>query len=309
VPVEGRGSMESIVVEGRPGSARDSIPDVGAQTVSEMYFRVMRIPLLEGRRLTRGDDEVAAPVAIVNRAFVDRYVGNANAVGRRIRFGGADQAWLTIVGVVGNEQRATVTQEMGWVTPPMVFRPMRQVEAPRAMRLLVRGALGSEVRADEIRRAVVSASREAMITDVTTMRELLDHVLASPRTRAESVAALALLAVTLAVIGLYGMLSQLVVYRTREIGIRVALGARAEQVMASVVRRGVLLAAVGVMLGCVLSLPAIKAMRVLLYGVTAFDPMTMAAVGGAMILTAIIASALPARRAAAVDPVIALRAE
>ena len=309
VPVEGRGSMESIVVEGRPASARDSIPDVGAQTVSETYFKLMRIPLLEGRDLTRGDDEAAPPVAIVNRAFVDRYIGDAGAIGRRIKFGGGNQSWLTIVGVVGNEQRATVTQELGWIAPPMVFRPMRQAGASRTMRLLARVAFGSGAPIDKIRSAVLSASREAIVTDIATMHELLDRFLASPRTRAESIAALALLAVTLAVIGLYGMLSQLVVYRTREIGIRLALGARPEQVVASVVRRGVVLAVAGVVLGCVLSVPAVNAMRALLYGVTTFDPGTLFIVGAAMILTAIIASAIPARRAAAVDPVIALRAE
>jgi predicted permease len=309
VPVEGRGSVESIVVEGRAPSARDSIPDVGEQTVSESYFRLMSIPLLAGRGLTGADVETAPPVAIVNRAFVDRYVGDAGAIGRRIKFGGASESWLTIVGVVGNERRATVSQEMGWSTPPMVFRPMRQVKSSRTMLLVVRWALGSTTIADAAERAILSVSRGAIITDVATMHELLDRFLASPRTRAESVAALALLAFLLAVIGLYGMLSQLVVYRTREIGIRVALGARPEQVVASVVRRGVVLAVVGVLAGCVLAVPATKGMSALLYGVTTFDPATLVTVGIVMLATAVIASVIPARRAAAVDPVIALRAE
>jgi putative ABC transport system permease protein len=311
VPVEGRGSMESIVVEGRERSARDSVPDVGEQVVSERYFGLMRIPLLAGRGLTHADDASTPSVAVVNRAFVDRFIGGGGAVGRRIRFGGggATQPWLTIVGVVGNEQRGTVTQEMGWVAPPMVFRPMRQVSASSTMLLVVRQALGTVAGNEQIRRAVRAASRQAVITDVATMRELLDRFLASPRTRAECVAALALLAFTLAVIGLYGMLSQLVVYRTREIGIRVALGARPAEVVGSVVRRGVVLALVGVMIGCLLALPATKAMSALLYGVTTFDPATLFVVGIVMIVTAIFASAFPARRAAAVDPVVALRAE
>ena len=309
VPVEGRGSMESIVVEGRNSSSRDSIPDVGEQTVSETYFRLMRIPLLEGRNFTAADDETVPPVALVNRAFVDRYIGGIGAIGRRIKFGGANQGWFTIVGVVSNERRATVTQELGWLTPPMVFRPDRQSVSSRTKRLMVRGTLGDVSAAAEVRRALLSAAPAAMISDVATMHELIDRFLASPRTRAESVAALALLAVTLAVIGLYGMLSQLVTYRMREIGIRMALGARPEQVVASVVRRGVALAVLGVTLGCVLALPAVKTMHALLYGVTAFDPATLVEVGSAMIVTAIIASAIPARRAAAIDPVIALRAE
>ena len=191
----------------------------------------------------------------------------------------------------------------------MVFRPMRQVSASSTMLLVVRQALGTVAGNEQIRRAVRAASRQAVITDVATMRELLDRFLASPRTRAECVAALALLAFTLAVIGLYGMLSQLVVYRTREIGIRVALGARPAEVVGSVVRRGVVLALVGVMIGCLLALPATKAMSALLYGVTTFDPATLFVVGIVMIVTAIFASAFPARRAAAVDPVVALRAE
>lgn len=309
VPVQGRGNIESIVVEGRAPSARDSIPDVGDQTVSEAYFRLMRVRLLAGRGFTRADDETAPPVAMVNQAFVDRYVGDDGAIGRRIKFGGPNQPWMTIIGVVANEERATVTQEMNWIAPSMVFRSMRQAGSVRTLLLVVRGASGRAANAEQVKRAVLSASRDAIITDVATMHELLDRFLASPRTRAQSVAALALLAFTLAVIGLYGMLSQVVLYRSREIGIRVALGARPEQVVASVVQRGVMLAAVGVALGCALALPTMRVMRALLYGVTTFDPATLGGVALAMIATAVIASAVPARRAAAVDPVVALQAD
>src|SRR5262249_44657079 len=152
-----------------------------------------------------------------------------------------------------------------------------QMPVPRSMILVVRSAADNAV-AEPIRRAVMSASHDIMITDVATMHELLDGVLASPRTRAETVTALAFVALTLAVIGLYALLSQLVVHRTREIGIRVALGAQSGQVVALVVRHGVVLAAVGVALGCALAVPAVRAMRSLLYGVTAFDPVTLVAV-------------------------------
>lgn len=309
VPLEGRGNIQSIVVEGRTPSARDSIPDVGEQTVSDTYFGLLRIPLLAGRGFSHADDETTPPVAVVNRAFVDRYVDRTEPLGRRIKFGGADQSWMTIVGVVGNERRTTVTQEMSWITPPMVFRPMRQTRAPRSMLLLVRLASTSPTAAEQVQRAVTSASADAIISDVATMHELLDRFLASPRTRAESVAALALLACTLAVIGLYGLLSQLVVYRTREIGIRMALGARPEEIVGAIVRRGATLAMIGVALGSVLTVPVARTMSALLYDVTTFDPATLIAVGVMMIVTAVVASALPARRAAGVDPVIALRAE
>jgi predicted permease len=309
IPLEGRGDVESIVVEGHTVTARDSVPDVGAETISDSYFRVLEIPLLQGRTFASTDDASGPPSAIVNRAFVDRFLGGGEAIGQRIKFGGPREPWLTIVGVVGNERRTTVTQEMSWVSPPMVFRPMRQAGVPRSMILLVRAASSGSVNADAVQRAVRSASADAVITDVATMRELLDRVLSSPRTRAESVAALALLAFTLAVIGLYGLLSQLVTNRTREIGIRVALGAQVEQVVVSVVGRGVLLAAVGVTLGCVAAVPAAASMRALLYGVTTFDIRSIATAAAAMIVTAVLASALPARRASAVDPVIALRSE
>jgi putative ABC transport system permease protein len=309
VPVEGRGSMRSILVEGRAASTRDSIPDVGEQTISDAYFRLMHVPVLAGRGFTRADDQTAALYATVNRAFVDRYLNGADAIGHRIKFGGTNEGWLTIVGVVGNERRATVTQEMNWVSPSMVFRSMSQTRAPRSMLLVVRTVSPRAGSGEQIQRAVRSASSDAIVTDVATMRELIDRFLTSPRTRAASVAALALLAFALAVIGLYGLLSQLVTHRTREIGIRVALGAQVEQVVLSVVRRGVFLATVGVALGGVLALPAAKAMSALLYGVTMFDPATLVTAGVAMIATAIIASVVPARRAAAVDPAIALRSE
>ena len=309
VPLEGRGSVESIVVEGRAPSAHDSIPDVGEQTVSDSYFGLLRIPVIVGRGFSHADDQTEVPVAIVNRAFVDRYVERADAIGRRIKFGGAGESWLTIVGVVGNERRTTVTQEMGWTTPPMVFRSMRQTRVPRSMLLVVRDASSSVTTAEQVQRAIVSASADAIISDVATMHELLDRFLASPRTRAESVAALALLACALAVIGLYALLSQIVVHRTREIGIRIALGARPEEIVGSVVRRGVVLALIGVVLGIVLTLPLVRTMSSLLYGVTTFDATTLIAVGIGMVVTAIVASAVPARRAAVVDPMIALRAE
>jgi len=308
IPLEGRGSIEAVVVEGGTASSRDSIPDVGEQVVSTTYFGLMRVPITAGRGFNGTDDHDTPPVAVVNRAFVDRFIGAATAIGRRIKFGGANEPWLTIVGVVGNEERTTVTQEMSWVSPPMVFRPMAQTPAPRSMILVVRGG-AEHASAEPIQRAVMSASHDMIITDVATMRELLDRFLSSPRTRAQAVTALALLALTLAVVGLYGVLSQLVAHRTREIGIRVALGAQAEQVIWIVVARAIALTAVGVGVGAVLAVPAVWEMRALLYGVDAFDPRTLAATAGTLIATAIVASFKPARRAAMVDPAIALRSE
>ena len=309
VPLRGRGDIEPVVVESQPASQRDSVPDVGRQIVSERYFRVMRVSVIGGRAFTAADDQTRQPVAIVNRAFVERFIGTTDAIGQRIRVGGGQEPWLTIVGVVGNERRTTVTQEMSWITPPMVFSPLAQAPTPHSMMLIARSGVNATVVVDPLRRAVASVAGDAIIGDVATMHELLDEFLASPRTRAEALAALALLALTLAVIGLYGLLSQVVVNRTREIGIRVALGAQVGQVVSLVVRRGIVLAATGVALGCVLALPAVQAMRALLYGVTAFDPATLALAAAAMIVTAFVASLLPARRAAAVDPAIALRSE
>lgn len=309
VPVEGRGSVESIVVEGQPRSARDSIPDVGEQSISDEYFRVMQVPVLAGRSFTATDVATAPPVAIVNRAFVDRYAAGGDAIGRRIRFGGPNEPWLTVVGVAGNERRATVTEEMSWVSPPMVFRPMTQLSAPRTMLLVMRGRVSASSVAREAQRAVLSTSPDAVITDIASMHQLLERFLASPRTRAQALGALALLTLALAVIGLYGLLSQLVLSRTREIGIRVAMGALTREVVWLVIRRGILLGAAGVVLGGVLAFPAVRGMRALLYDVTTFDTTTVAIAALAMIGTAVIASAIPARRAAAVDPVIALRSD
>lgn len=309
VPVAGRGDIQSVVVERGAAARTDSLPDVGVQEVNATYFSVMRVPLVAGRDFGVSDDPAAPPVALVNRAFVDRYIAGANAVGRRIRVGDSSEPWITIVGVVGNEQRTMVTREMSWVSLPMVFRPLTQSRVARSMTLVVRASADDPTLVQHVRGAVTSATPDAIVSDVATMHELLDRFLASPRARAEALAALALLGLTLAVIGLYGLLSQLVAHRTREIGIRVALGARASQVIALIVGRGAALTATGVALGCGLAIPATQTMHSLLYGVTTLDPLTFVVVGSAMIATAVIASLVPARRAARIDPMIALRSD
>jgi putative ABC transport system permease protein len=310
LPIEGSGEVYSVGVSGRD-DLTDATSGAGLAIVSPSYFDIMGVPLITGRGLDATDRPGSAPVAVVNRAFVRRYLAAADPIGQRIRLGADTIAvpWLTIVGIVGDEQRSTVTREMGWISAPMVFRAVAQVPPAASMQLIVRSIENPSALASGVSAALRAADGDVIVSDVAPMSVLLDRFLLSPRTRAQLLTWLAALAFTLSVVGLYGLLSQLVVQRTREIGIRVALGAPRAEVVAMIVRRAMMLTASGVALGWLLALVAGRAMRALLYGIEPFDP-TMLVVGSVVfVATSAAASVIPARRAVALDPVVALRTE
>ena len=272
------------------------------------YFATLRQPLLAGREFTPSDAQGQLKVAIVNLAFVKRFYGSAqSALGHSLAEGGGDSVHpdTTIVGVVGDVRHQNLRTEIG----PAVYRPYLQQKHPGGVQVYVRTAQPSETAEASIRQAVHRLDPTLVVDGLRTMEAEVDGRAADVRALAFLAIGFSMLAMILAAVGLYGVLAYSTEQRTREIGVRLALGARRWSVVVLVVREMALIAAIAT----VIALPSIVALarlfRSLLYGVAVFDPITL---GSAMILTAVmvgLAAALPARRAASVEPMQALRTE
>lgn len=294
------------------GSAADAPTADGTPVrfgeVDAGYFEVMRTPIVEGRGFTAADDERAPPVAVVNQAFVRRYwpaTAPAGALGRTFRRGGAT---VTVVGVARDAKYASIGEPLR----PFVYFAIAQAAAPgRAdhAELLVRTSGPPARLAPAIRAAVRALDPALPAPTVTTLGAETGGVLLPQRVAALVTAVLGLVGLLLAAVGLYGIVAYLVGQRTREIGVRLALGARRRDVLRLVLGDGMRPVAAGMAAGLVLAVGATRLLTAFLFGVSPLDAVTFA--GGAAVLAAVAlaASYLPARRAAATDPVRALRAE
>ena len=270
----------------------------------------MEIPLLQGRAFDTRDREKTLPVAIVNQALAEHCFPNKNPIGQEIKLGVPDEnkPWLTIVGVVGNVKSTTVFKEMGYVVSPRVYRPYRQ-NAVGSVSIYFRTSLSPAALVPAIRRGVWDLDNNLPPPTVETMNQWLSQFFSQPRLRAILLGIFAGLALLLAAIGIYGVLSQSVVQRTHEIGIRMALGAQRRDVLKLIIAQGLTLALVGVGIGIVAALGLTRLMASLLYGVKPTDPLTFAGVALLLLAVAFLACYIPARRAAKVDPMEALRYE
>jgi putative ABC transport system permease protein len=282
-------------------------PDVGEDlqpfAVTPGHFETLGIPLRRGRLLDERDVAGAPGAAVVNEELVRRFFGGQDPIGRRITVNGGDDGnWLTIVGVVGN-----VAQEQVTAAPyPQIYAPLAQVPQ-RSVAVAVRTAGDPAALAQPLRQALAAAAPGVPSRDMRTLEERVADTIAMPRVSAAVIGLFAALALALAAIGLYGVLAYSVVQRTREIGIRIALGARHGEVLRLVVRQGMRPALAGIAVGLVVAVAATRLMSSLLYGVTATDPATFVAVPLFLAGVSLLAAWLPARRAARVDPMTALR--
>ena len=308
LPLTLRGGGISFAIENGPPPDGNQQQSANLRVISADYVRTMSIVLRAGRPLAAHENQ---PVTLVNETFAHVYFGATDPLGRRIKQGSADsdEPWMTIVGVVGD------VRQMGLENPTRaeMYVPYNQhtghiIFSPKDLAVKVAGG-DAMAMADAVRRAVWEADPLEPVADVRPMSKILDLELAGRSTQTRLLGAFAALALVLASLGIYGVLAHTVAQRRREIGIRMALGAPPARVVHAVVGRGLLLALIGVAIGLGGALVALRALSSLLYGITATDPLTYAAV--AAFLTAIsgLASYLPARQAARVDPMIALRAE
>jgi predicted permease len=311
LPLGGPGT-QALSVEGRP-APRSEIGDVAVETVSAEFFQVVSIPLLRGREFSGSDREDSQPVAIINEALATEYFPNTDPIGRQIKIGTTAEAqqkapWATIIGVVGNTKRTIVYQEMSYIVPPVVYRPLDQA-ADDSIGIIVR-ATGSPMRLrPALERAIGALSKDAPVSDVKTANDRIAEFLAQPRFRTAVLSAFAGLALLFAAIGLYGVLSQSVSQRTHEIGIRMALGAKRSSILRLVVGQGMTLAISGVALGLVAALISTRLLTSMLYGVKPVDLPTLIAVSLVLSAVALLATYIPARRATKIDPIVALRHE
>ncbi len=301
-----------LEVQGQPGPTPGAAPhDIDNTSISPDYFSVVGPSLERGRPFDARDNERSQPVAIVNEALARKYFPHEDPLGRHIRLlsEASTNPWLTIVGVVGNQKSHTVYQEMAWIENPIVYRPFSQ-EPFASMEILIRSHQPAERVGVLVRNQTAQLDPSVPVTNIETLQHLLDtQFLAYPRFRAVLLGAFAALALLLAVIGLYGVLAQLVAQRTQEIGVRMALGARTTDVLGAMMREGMLLVMAGIALGLFGSWLATRSLATLLYGVKPTDPLTLTGVSSALILAALAATYIPARRAARVDPIVALRYE
>jgi putative ABC transport system permease protein len=272
-------------------------------TVTPTFFDTLHIPVVRGRTFNDNDRKGTLMVAVVNEAMAKHFWPGEDAVGKRFHFFGETQL-REIVGVVKN----TVINAIGEDPQPLAYLPMTQDFAPFAT-LQVRTISKPETVISTVRGSIQSLDPNLAITNVQTIRELLDQGLWAPRMAAALLTLFGTLALVLAAVGVYGVLSYSVNQQRHEIGIRRALGAQAADVLGLVVRQGVQLAVVGLVIGLVLAALFTRLLASLLFGVSATDPWTFAVVTATLTLVALIACYVPARRATSVDPLIALRYE
>ena len=306
LPLTNRGGTRGFSIEGRPARPGEVI-DANSRVISRDYVQTMGMRLVAGRLFTEFDGPDAPPVAIVNQATVRQYWHGNSPLGSRVRFGGRDAPWLTIVGVVGDvRQMGLNIAGRAEMYVPYTQRPGNEgFFAPRDLAVRVKG--NPIQYADAVRQAVWSVDRNQPIADVQPMQRLVDSDLSSQGTQLWLLGTFAGLALLLAAIGLYGLLAHVVAQRTRDIGVRMALGARQGQVLAAVVRQGLGMVAIGIAIGAVCAYGLVGLMRTLLYGVQPADPATFAAVALSLLIAGALACSLPARRAARIDPMQALR--
>jgi putative ABC transport system permease protein len=305
--------FDALEIEGQPPrTAETAHHDSGLISVSPQYFAALGISLLAGRAFDTDDQLQTEPVAIVNEALVKKYFDGEDPVGRHLRSFGAPSEhnpWRRIVGVVADEKTGNPFQEMSWLRTPCVFLPVAQVPPSRGT-LVIRSSVDLMSLSNLVQGQVSRLDPGIPVSNIQNMEQLLvkEHF-AYPRFRALVVGCFAGFALVLAVIGLYGVLSQVVAQRTHEIGVRRALGAEARRILWMVVQEGMTLVLLGVGLGAGTAWFVARFLGSLLYGVKSNDPTTLAIVSLLLVLAALAAILVPARRAMNVDPIVALRCE
>ena len=287
------------------GQHEDYIREIRHKTVTPNYFRTMGIQLLSGRFLDQTDIATSATI-VVNEAFARRCFPGEDAVGKRVKFAKpAEQGtWETIVGVVRSEKQDSLSAD----AKPEAYKTQLQ-ETQSAMTIVVRTAGDPTTLVSGVREQIRSLDRDLPPYDIKTMTTALDESLVRERFITTLLIIFAGLALTLASIGIYGVMSYTVTQRTHEIGIRVALGAQNHDILKQVIGRAVGLAGAGVALGLVASMILTRLMATLLFGVSTTDPLTFGAIAVLLVVVSLVASYIPARRATKVDAMTALRCE
>ena len=315
-PLSGASRQSSVAIEGQEAasaasnsestgaSAETSSNTTLAASVGLRYFETLRIPLLRGRDFNAQDREGAPGVVVVNETFAKRYFPVQDPLGKHISLSGAKGPWLEVIGLARDGKYIT----LGEAPAPFVYQSLAQ-RHESGMSLMVRTRSDPANFLASVRREVQAVEKNLPVTNLRPMTELLSNSLYSARMGAGLLGVFGLLALLLAAIGLYGVMAYSVTRRTREIGIRMALGAQRGDVLRLVLREGMTLVGVGIFLGLLGAFALTRLLASFLYGVSTTDPSTFIGIALFLAAVALLASFIPARRASKVDPMIALRYE
>jgi predicted permease len=303
LPLGGDYDGFGVHAQDKPSANPDTDPEADRYSVSADYLKTMAIPVLRGRGFDPTDREGSAPVVLVNGALARRIWPGEDPLGKRVQIGGTDGPWREVVGVVGSVRHTALDAP----ETSQVYLPRAQM-VDNFMVLVVRADDPASI-AGAVRAAVVSVDPDQPVTRVATMERVLSGSAAARRFSAGLLAAFAALASLLASVGIFGVLSGFVGQRTREIGIRVALGAGRGRIVRLISSQTLRLTLVGVAVGAAASLALSRAIASQLYGVAPHDPWVLAAASGLIVAIALAASLAPLRRALRIDPNAALRTE
>jgi putative ABC transport system permease protein len=307
IPLDGNGTDRLIEVEGYVPRDESDMPDAQNRQATPGFFAAMGIPLVRGRLIERSDDNKAARVLVVNEEFAKRFFPNGDAIGKRIRLGKltSDFPWATIVGVVGDVRGFALDE------PPLptMYWPVAQIRATPSLTIVVRTESDPNALGPVVRDAIREIDQTQPIYDMQPLEQLVAKSLGQRRFTLMLMVLFGVIALVLSAIGIYGVMAFAVTQRTQEIGIRMALGASALDVLKMVVGSGMFLAAIGVVVGLIGAFALTRLMASLLFGVSPTDLMTFGLVTAGLLMVALLACYIPARRATKVDPLVALRYE
>jgi len=307
-----RVTESSYVLEGQPEPLPGHSLNAFRQDVSDSYHNVLRIPLLQGRLFNAQDTETSPLVVMVDHEFVARNYPNQSpheVLGKRLRFVGDSAGWREIVGVVGHVKQSGMNEE----DRPEIYRPLSQIPPQwkagymRATDMLVKTTVDPLSLIAPIKKEIRLIDKGQPIAQVQTLDDKLSNSIAPQRLTFLLLGIFALIALSLASAGIYGVMSYSVTQRTHEIGVRMALGAQRHDVLTLMVRQGMTLLVIGVGLGLAGAFATTRLMNSFLFEVTARDPLTFAVVTVVLAIVALVACYIPARRATKVDPLVALR--
>jgi putative ABC transport system permease protein len=301
LPLGGNYSCDGFDVEGRP-SAIGQQPCAEARSATPGYFAAMGIPLLRGRLFTRDDTERSRPVLVVSEKMAHTFLAGGDPIGARIIRSGVARE---VVGIVGDVKHFGLDRDV----MPEMYTPHAQQPSYHTMNIVVRTWIEPQSLTPAIRRELAALDRDVPLSNIKTMEQVVADTTTEPRFRTVLMSAFAAVALLLSVIGVGGVIAYMVGRRTQEIGVRVALGATRAQILALLLKQGMVPAVIGLALGVAGAGASTRLLSGLLFGVDAADPAVFAMATGALCAAAFVATYLPARRATAIDPSVALRAE